>query len=52
MSLYQSLLKVEELMVSAIASLIAAKSLLTKIPVETQYTASLHPCDQNNPQFS
>lgn len=52
LSLSQSILKVEELMVSAIASLIAANSLLAKFPVETRYIASLHPCDQNNPQFS
>lgn len=45
LSLSQSILKVEELMVSAIASLIAAKSLLAKFPVETQYIASLHPCE-------
>lgn len=49
LSLSQSILKLEELMVSAIASLIAANSLLTKFPVETRYIASLHPCDQNNP---
>ena len=42
LSLSQSILKLEELMVSAIASSIAAKSLLTKFPVETQYIASLH----------
>jgi hypothetical protein len=42
LSLSQSILKLEELMVSAIASLIAAKSLLANFPVETRYIASLH----------
>ncbi|HCF29871.1 MAG TPA: hypothetical protein DEV81_22325 [Cyanobacteria bacterium UBA11049] len=45
MTLSQSSLKLEELIVSAIASSIAAKSLLAKFSVETQYIASLHPCD-------